>query len=191
MKKRIILLVTCLALTFLAGCGDTPVQEELTPPSSTVVTEEQSSTSQQDSDAPTQKSVLEDIPYEDSKGKTADSAEEVAPAEPSTPTEPAAPAEPAAPTEPAAPVESPQEDAQPAVKPDPPVEKTEEPPAEKEPEPSAPPSGSPSQRMVWIPVNGGKKYHTHAGCSNMIDPVQVTVETAQARGFTFCKRCYQ
>jgi len=46
------------------------------------------------------------------------------------------------------------------------------------------------ETMVWIPTNGGKKYHTHAGCSNMEDPEQVTQSEAESRGFTPCKRCH-
>jgi len=46
------------------------------------------------------------------------------------------------------------------------------------------------ETMVWIPTNGGTKYHTHAGCSNMEDPEQVTQSEAESRGFTPCKRCY-
>lgn len=44
--------------------------------------------------------------------------------------------------------------------------------------------------LVWVPVHGGTKYHRRAGCSNMEDPMQVTVETALANGYTPCKRCY-
>lgn len=44
--------------------------------------------------------------------------------------------------------------------------------------------------MVWIPTNGGKKYHTHSGCSNMDDPEYVTIEEAEELGFTPCKRCH-
>ena len=44
--------------------------------------------------------------------------------------------------------------------------------------------------LVWIPVNGGTKYHNKSSCSKMIDPIQVSVETAQANGFTACGRCY-
>lgn len=44
--------------------------------------------------------------------------------------------------------------------------------------------------LVWVPVNGGTKYHSYAGCSGMIDPIQVTVETAIANGYTACKRCW-
>lgn len=44
--------------------------------------------------------------------------------------------------------------------------------------------------LVWVPVHGGTKYHRRSGCSNMEDPMQVTVETALANGYTPCKRCY-
>lgn len=44
--------------------------------------------------------------------------------------------------------------------------------------------------MVWIPTNGGTKYHTHSGCSNMIDPIEVTQSEAESQGFTPCKRCH-
>ncbi|MFR7552551.1 MAG: hypothetical protein ACLUVB_07540 [Acutalibacteraceae bacterium] len=46
------------------------------------------------------------------------------------------------------------------------------------------------QGEVWIPTNGGQKYHSHSGCSNMIDPRYVTISEAEALGFTSCKRCY-
>ncbi len=44
--------------------------------------------------------------------------------------------------------------------------------------------------LVWIPTHGGTKYHRSARCSNMVDPIQVSRETAIANGFTACKRCY-
>lgn len=44
--------------------------------------------------------------------------------------------------------------------------------------------------MVWIPTNGGTKYHSRAGCSNMENPREVTLDEAVALGFTPCKRCY-
>lgn len=44
--------------------------------------------------------------------------------------------------------------------------------------------------MVWVPTNGGKKYHTSPKCSNMKNPKQVSVSTAAAEGFTPCKRCH-
>lgn len=44
--------------------------------------------------------------------------------------------------------------------------------------------------LVWIPTNGGKKYHNDPDCSQMIDPEQVTEEEAIRRGFGRCKRCH-
>ena len=46
------------------------------------------------------------------------------------------------------------------------------------------------KNLVWVPTNGGTKYHTHSGCSQMIDPIQVTIETAKANGYTACGRCH-
>ncbi len=44
--------------------------------------------------------------------------------------------------------------------------------------------------MVWIPTNGGTKYHSNAYCSKMKDPKQVSREQAEANGFTPCKKCH-
>lgn len=44
--------------------------------------------------------------------------------------------------------------------------------------------------MVWIPTNGGTKYHSKASCSQMVNPQQVTLDEAVSMGFTPCKRCY-
>ena len=44
--------------------------------------------------------------------------------------------------------------------------------------------------MVWIPTNGGKKYHSRAGCSGMKNPTQISKENAVVKGYTPCKRCY-
>ena len=44
--------------------------------------------------------------------------------------------------------------------------------------------------MVWIPTNGGTKYHTRSGCSNMENPEQVSESYAESLGFTPCKRCH-
>ena len=44
--------------------------------------------------------------------------------------------------------------------------------------------------LVWVPTKGGKKYHSYSGCSGMEGPMQVTVEHAEALGFTPCKRCH-
>ena len=43
---------------------------------------------------------------------------------------------------------------------------------------------------VWIPTNGGTKYHSNPNCSGMKNPEQVTLNTAIGRGFTACKKCY-
>ena len=47
-----------------------------------------------------------------------------------------------------------------------------------------------NQTLVWIPTHGGSKYHSRSSCSQMVDPLQVTVDEAIAQGFTPCKRCY-
>lgn len=46
------------------------------------------------------------------------------------------------------------------------------------------------ENLVWVPVNGGKKYHSRKSCSNMKNPIQVTEETAIANGYTPCSRCH-
>ncbi len=65
---------------------------------------------------------------------------------------------------------------------------TEESP--KSPTVTVPDSAEEGEDLVWVPTNGGTKYHTHAGCSKMIDPIQVTRATAEKNGYTPCKRCY-
>ena len=62
-----------------------------------------------------------------------------------------------------------------------------------EPEVIVPPTAKatePKEEMVWIPTNGGKKYHSRSSCSNMNGPRQVTISQAKAKGFTPCKRCH-
>ncbi len=44
--------------------------------------------------------------------------------------------------------------------------------------------------LVWVPTNGGTKYHSKSSCSNMKDPIQVSPETAKSNGYTPCGRCY-
>lgn len=46
-----------------------------------------------------------------------------------------------------------------------------------------------SERMVWIPTNGGKKYHANSSCSGMKNPAKVTISEAISRGFDPCKKC--
>lgn len=43
--------------------------------------------------------------------------------------------------------------------------------------------------MVWIP-RSGSKYHSNAGCSNMKNPTQVSIEQAVDLGYEPCKKCY-
>lgn len=45
--------------------------------------------------------------------------------------------------------------------------------------------------LVWVPVNGGTKYHNNSSCSKMENPMQVSIETAKANGYTACKKCYK
>lgn len=52
------------------------------------------------------------------------------------------------------------------------------------------PAPEQGENLVWIHTNGGTKYHTSAKCCNMKNPIQVTLETALANGFTPCKRCH-
>ena len=42
--------------------------------------------------------------------------------------------------------------------------------------------------MVWIPTNGGTKYHRTSSCSGMIDPIRVSVEEAESQEFTPCQK---
>ena len=47
-----------------------------------------------------------------------------------------------------------------------------------------------TEYSVWIPTNGGTKYHSKSTCSNMKNPKQVSLSTAIEEGFEACKRCY-
>ncbi len=58
------------------------------------------------------------------------------------------------------------------------------------PDPQAEPVTRGKATDVWIPTNGGTKYHKTSTCSKMIDPENVSVEEAERLGFTPCKRCY-
>ncbi len=46
------------------------------------------------------------------------------------------------------------------------------------------------ETYVWIPTDGGTKYHNNADCSNMNNPQRVTEAEAKNRGFTPCQRCH-
>lgn len=43
---------------------------------------------------------------------------------------------------------------------------------------------------VYIPTNGGTKYHEWSGCSEMENPQRVTIQEAEKLGYTPCKKCY-
>ncbi len=60
------------------------------------------------------------------------------------------------------------------------------------PVPTKAPTPKPTtiEALVWIPTNGGKKYHTKASCSGMKGPIQVTKSEAANKGFTPCGKCY-
>lgn len=73
-------------------------------------------------------------------------------------------------------------------------EQTQTAPAEaKQPEQTqveTPQAAQDTEERVWIPTNGGSKYHSNPGCSKMKNPQEVTISQAQSRGYTACKRCY-
>lgn len=46
------------------------------------------------------------------------------------------------------------------------------------------------QRWVWIPTNGGTKYHSKSSCSSMDNPKRVTYREAVSLGYDSCGRCY-
>lgn len=57
------------------------------------------------------------------------------------------------------------------------------------PPPTPEPAAEPVEQMVWIPTNGGKKYHSKSSCSGMKNPAQVSISSAKAQGFEACKKC--
>lgn len=48
---------------------------------------------------------------------------------------------------------------------------------------------TPDGDTVWIPKTGSK-YHNNPNCSNMKDPLQISKEEAENRGYEPCKKCY-
>lgn len=87
-----------------------------------------------------------------------------------------------------------------APTPEPTAEPTPEPTAEPTPAPTAAPTEAPAPQpaaaepqgqMVWIASSGnGTKYHNDPGCSNMKNPLEISITDAQARGYGPCKKCY-
>ena len=77
--------------------------------------------------------------------------------------------------------------------PDPTPEATPTPSPTPAPTPTPEPApAAPTEKpvvYVWIPESGSK-YHQYASCSGMDNPQKVTLEEAQAMGYTACKRCY-
>lgn len=63
------------------------------------------------------------------------------------------------------------------------------PPAATDPPVTAAPQQQ-TERLVWIPTNGGSKYHSKSSCSGMDGPIQVTISEAEKQGFTPCGKCY-
>lgn len=47
-----------------------------------------------------------------------------------------------------------------------------------------------SNTTVWIPTEGGTKYHSYEGCSGMENPEQVTEAEAISRGYERCGKCW-
>ncbi len=47
-----------------------------------------------------------------------------------------------------------------------------------------------SNETVWIPTNGGKKYHSRSSCSKMKNPIEVTKSEAISMGFGRCSKCW-
>lgn len=47
-----------------------------------------------------------------------------------------------------------------------------------------------SGSSVWIPTEGGTKYHSYEGCSGMENPEQVSEAEAIRRGFERCGKCW-
>lgn len=50
-------------------------------------------------------------------------------------------------------------------------------------------TGVTEEILVWISKTG-ERYHSIPDCSNMKNPLQVTIEEAEIREYTPCMRCY-
>lgn len=48
-----------------------------------------------------------------------------------------------------------------------------------------------ADRIVWVPMHGGKKCHLKENCSSMVEPRQMPRDCANALGFDPCGRCYK
>lgn len=55
---------------------------------------------------------------------------------------------------------------------------------------TVPESDQTGDNLVWVPTNGGTKYHNNPTCSKMKDPRHITIDEAEKNGYTPCGRCY-
>lgn len=192
MKKVLCLLLAAALTLTLWACGapETAIQKLEGPPAAQDAESAPAAElpDEPPAEAPAQPPELpEEAPVPAAEPEPKPAAEELLPEEP--------------PAEPAAPEEIAEEAAEPAAPEETPVE---EPPSADAAGESAPdhaghsqssagvtvPAPEQGENLVWIPTNGGTKYHTSAKCCNMKNPIQVTLETALANGFTPCKRCH-
>ena len=192
MKKALCLFLTAALTLTLWACGapETAIQKLESPPAAQDAESAPAAElpDEPPAEAPAQPPELpEEAPVPAAEPEPKPAAEELLPEEP--------------PAEPAAPEEIAEEAAEPAAPEEKPVE---EPPSADAAGESAPdhaghsqssagvtvPAPEQGENLVWIPTNGGTKYHTSAKCCNMKNPIQVTLETALANGFTPCKRCH-
>lgn len=180
MKKALCLfLAAALTLTLWAcGAPETAIQKLESPPAA------------QDAEAAPAAELPDEPPAEASAQPPEPPEEAAAPvqeAEPESAAEEALPEEP--PAEPAAPEEIAEEAAEPAA--DTAGESASDHAGHSQSGAGVTvPAPEQGENLVWIPTNGGTKYHTSAKCCNMKNPIQVTLETALANGFTPCKRCH-
>lgn len=55
---------------------------------------------------------------------------------------------------------------------------------------SNPDPSDPRNITVWVPTNGGTKYHSRSSCSGMKNPRQTTLAQAKAEGYGACSKCH-
>lgn len=196
MKKALCLLLAAALTLTLWACGapETAIQKLESPPAAQDA--ESSPAAELPDEPPAEAPAQPSEPPEEAPAPVAEPEPEP---EPEPAAEEALPEE--LPAEPAAAEEIVEEAAEPAAPEEIPVE---EPPAAEAAGESASdhaghsqssagvtvPASEQGENLVWIPTNGGTKYHTSAKCCNMKNPIQVTLETALANGFTPCKRCH-
>ena len=50
---------------------------------------------------------------------------------------------------------------------------------------------SENAETVWVPTDGGKKYHKGPNCSGMLDPRKISLQNAWILGIDDCGKCYR